>query len=227
VIANGAVFGEAPPKLTDLNDSELAFMSLTQMNKHVFAFYGGVHKSIRGWHNLYENDVEGITQTLNKVSEYTGGKNIILCILIGPFTPLQKQFVKNKIMVTPDKVIWALRWLKHNNHHYHDIMIPNRDDLPTPFIINSTQNKESMDSNIESRMEYTIVVPDTDWITSLNGGCMTKDELIEQVFNHMQTTSDMAVISRPTQNWLIDFQGDVYFVRSRSNSHTDSVYHQN
>jgi hypothetical protein len=37
---------------------------------------------------------------------------------------------------------------------------------------------------------------------------MTKDELLEQAFNHMQTTSDMVVISRPTQNWLINYQGD-------------------
>jgi hypothetical protein len=108
-IANGAVFGEAPPELTELNDAELALVSLARTNKHVFAFYGGAHKSIRRWHNLYENDdVEGITRTLNEVSEYTGGKNVILCILLGPFTPLQKQFMKNKMLVTPDKVIWAL-----------------------------------------------------------------------------------------------------------------------
>jgi hypothetical protein len=149
-IANGAVFGEAPPKLTDLNDAESALVSLARTNKHVFAFYGGAHKSIRGWHKLYENDVEGIAQTLNKVSEYTGGKNVILCCLLGSFTPLQKQFIKNKMMVTPDQVIWALRWLKHNNNLYRDITIPNRDDLATPFIINDTQNEESVDSNIES-----------------------------------------------------------------------------
>ena len=207
-IANGAVFGEAPPELTDLNDAELALVSLARTNKHVFAFYGGAHKSIRGWHNLYENDVEGIARTLNEVSEYTGGKNVILCILLGPFTPLQKQFVKNKMMVTPEKVIRALRWLKHNNDLYRDITIPNRDDLATPLIIDDTQNEESVDSNIESRMEYTVVFPDTSRITSLNGGCMTKDELIEQVFNQMQTTSDTAVISRPTQNRLVDYQGD-------------------
>jgi hypothetical protein len=54
------------------------------------------------------------------------------------------------MMVTPDKFIWALRWLKHNNHLYCDIMIPNRDDLATPLIIDDTQNKEPMDTYIES-----------------------------------------------------------------------------
>ena len=64
-IANGAVFGVAPPELTDLNDAELALVSLARANKHVFAFYGGAHKSMRGWHNLYENNVEGIARTLS------------------------------------------------------------------------------------------------------------------------------------------------------------------
>jgi hypothetical protein len=167
-----------------------------------------VHKSIRGWHNLYKNNVAGIARTLNEVLEYTGGKIVILCILLGPFTPLQKQFVKNKMMVTPDKVIWALRWLKHNNHLYRDIMIPNRNDLATPLIMDDTQDEEPVDTNIKSQMEYTIVFLDTDQITLLNGGFMTKDELIEQVFNAMQTTFDTMVISQPTQNWLIDYKGD-------------------
>jgi hypothetical protein len=104
---NGAVIGVAPPELTDLNDVELALVSLARANKHIFAFYGGAHKSMHGWHNLYENDVEGIARTLNQVSEYTGDNvilcidNVILCILLGPFTPLQKQFVKNNMLVKP------------------------------------------------------------------------------------------------------------------------------
>jgi hypothetical protein len=64
-IANGAVFGEAPSELTDLNDAELALVSLARTNKHVFSFYGGAHKSMRGWHNMYENNVDGIARTLN------------------------------------------------------------------------------------------------------------------------------------------------------------------
>jgi hypothetical protein len=59
-IANGCLFGEAPTELTCLNDVELALVSLARINKHVFSFYGGAHKSMRGWHNLYDNDVEGV-----------------------------------------------------------------------------------------------------------------------------------------------------------------------
>jgi len=110
-IANGAVFGKAPIELTELNNAELALVSKARTNKHVFAFYGGAHKCMRGWHNLYENDVEGIAHTLNQVPNF-GGDAAILCILLGPFTPLQKQFVKNKMMVRPAFVLRALEWLK-------------------------------------------------------------------------------------------------------------------
>jgi len=206
-IANGAVFGVAPPELTDLNDAELALVSLARAHKHVFAFYGGAHKSMRGWHNLYENDVEGIARTLNQVSEYSGD-NVILCILMGPFTPLQKQFVKNNMLVRPDYVLRAFHWLKQHNQLYRDITIPNENDLATPLIIDDTDNVESQDTNIESRMEYTIVFPETDRISAINGGCMSQEEFRRQVVDAMDTTTETAIISRPTQNRLIDYQGD-------------------
>ena len=112
------------------------------------------------------------------------------------------------MMVRPDFVIRALQWLKHNNHLYRDITIPNEGDLPTPLIIDDTNHADPEDTNIESRMEYTVVFPDTDRITSLNGGCMTKDELTKLVLNAMNTTTNTTVISQPTQNRLIDYQGD-------------------
>jgi hypothetical protein len=55
-------------------------------------------------------------------------------------------------------------------------MIPNKNDLATPLIINDTDNVESQDTNTESRMEYTIVFPERDRISSLNGGFMSQEE---------------------------------------------------
>ena len=133
-IANGAVFGEAPTELTCLNDCELTLVSRARSNKHVFAFYGGSHKCMRGWHNLYENDVEGINQTVNQIHNYTGD-GLVMCVLLGPFTPLQKRFVKNAMMVRPDLVMRALRWLKENNVLYHNIELPREDELPTTVIV--------------------------------------------------------------------------------------------
>jgi hypothetical protein len=51
-IANGAIVGDAPVELTSLNDVELALVSIARIDKHIFTFYGGAHKSVHGWHNL-------------------------------------------------------------------------------------------------------------------------------------------------------------------------------
>ena len=88
-IANGILIGDAPSKLTRLNDVELALLvSMVRMDKHVFTFYGGAHKSMRGWHNLYENDVENIAGALQQIEAFGGGKTVA-CILQGPFTSHQ------------------------------------------------------------------------------------------------------------------------------------------
>jgi hypothetical protein len=207
-IANGAMYGEAPPELTNLNDAELALVSRARTNKHVFAFYGGAHKSMRGWHNLYENDVDGIARTLNQIPHYGGADNIILCILLGPFTPLQKEFVKNRMLVRRDSVFRALNWLKHFNPLYQDVQIPNENDLATPLIIDDSNNVEPEDTNIESRLEYTVVFPETDRISQTNGGCISQEQFRKQVIDAMDTTTETTMISRPTPNRLIDYQGD-------------------
>ena len=47
-IANGAIIGDAPVKLTRLNDVELALVSIARIDKHIFTFYGDAHKSMHG-----------------------------------------------------------------------------------------------------------------------------------------------------------------------------------
>jgi hypothetical protein len=206
-IANGAVFGEAPIELTELNDVELALVSKARTNKHVFAFYGGAHKCMRGWHTLYENDVEGIAHTLHQVPHYSGD-GLILCILIRPFTPLQKRFMKHNMMVRPYKVLNALTWLKQNNVLYHDITIPQANDLPPPIIIDKSDIIASEDTNIEGRMEYTVIFMETDNILPMNGGCLSQDAFMREVINAMDSTSSSKVISRPTPIRMLDYKGN-------------------
>jgi hypothetical protein len=57
-------------------------------------------------------------------------------------------------------VLRALSWLKDNNMLYKDIIIPDPQDMPTPFIIDESKNVESQEINIEARMEYTVVFPE-------------------------------------------------------------------
>jgi hypothetical protein len=127
----------------------------------VFTYYGGAHKSMRGWHNLYENDVENIAGALQQVEEFGGGKTVA-CILQGPFTKYQLSKVKERIMIRPATlVLKAMRWLKESNEVYKEIRIPRVDELPTPIIIDDSQQVESENSAIESRFEYTVVFPGT------------------------------------------------------------------
>jgi hypothetical protein len=57
-------------------------------------------------------------------------------------------------------------------------------------------------------MVYTIVFPEIDRISSINGGCMSQEEFRKQVVDAMNTTTETAIISQPTQNRLIDYQDD-------------------
>jgi hypothetical protein len=61
-IANGMLTGYPPTCLQELTEVELVLVSRARIDKHVFSFFGGAHKSIYGWHNLYENDVENVAR---------------------------------------------------------------------------------------------------------------------------------------------------------------------
>ena len=68
-ICNGLMIGRAPKPLTDLNQVETALISLSRTEKHIFSFSGGSHKSIRGWHTLYQNDVSYMNRVMNYFDE--------------------------------------------------------------------------------------------------------------------------------------------------------------
>ena len=106
-IANGAIIGDAPVKLTSLNDVELVLVSIACINKHIFAFYGGAHKSMHGWHNLYENDFEHIAGALQQIISLGGGSTVG-CILHGPFTEYQLSKVKEQAMIHPQEILKAM-----------------------------------------------------------------------------------------------------------------------
>jgi hypothetical protein len=80
--------------------------------------------------------------------------------------------------------------------------------MPTPYIIDESENAESQEVNIEARMEYTVVFPGTDQVLPTNGGYTTQEKFRKEVVDAMDRTSQTTVISRPTPNRLIDYKGD-------------------
>jgi translation elongation factor EF-4 len=59
-------------------------------------------------------------------------------------------------------------------------------------------------------MEYTVIFPETDRISSINGGCMSQEDFRKQVVDAMDTTTERMIVveSQPTQSWLINYQCD-------------------
>ena len=191
-IANGAIIGDAPVEWTHLNDVELALVSIACIDKHIFTFYGRAHKSMRGWHNLYENDFEHIAGALQQIKSLGGGSTVG-CILHGPFTEYQISKVREQATIHPQQILKAMEWLKKNNHLYKDLHIPSIEDLPEPIIINNSKLVESENTQIESRFEYTVVFPSTNDINSTNGGNMTQEAFKCQVIENMDRSNTVSV----------------------------------
>ena len=67
-ICNGLTMGKAPACITELNEVELALISVARINKHIFSFTAGTHKSIKGWHSMYYNDLEHFNGVANYIA---------------------------------------------------------------------------------------------------------------------------------------------------------------
>jgi hypothetical protein len=110
-IANNMAIGNTPMCLLELNDIEVALISQARFRGHLFTYWGGCHKSIKGWHCFYEVNPNNTTAVLGAVAHFTQTENIAV-VLSGPFTTNQKQHILQKTQVNADKVLKAFAWLK-------------------------------------------------------------------------------------------------------------------
>ena len=133
-IISGYLIGDAPSILTDLNEVELALVSGVRTNCQSWIYFAGCHQHIKGWHTFYENRPASNVATVANLAD-AGLKGQLLVVLCGPFTRTQEALTRAQTLVNPDKVIAAFTWLKINNYHYHDMVIPRADELPIPEII--------------------------------------------------------------------------------------------
>jgi hypothetical protein len=207
-IANGFHIGEAPKELEDLNEAELALVSIARVNSHIFTFYGGAHKSIRGWHTLYDGNVGHMASTLQQFPGLNINNNIS-CVLCGPFTTGQFLKIKERMFVNCEKVIAALEWLQKNNVLYEDAVIPNKEDTPQPIIIDNNEARdESEDALIENRIDVTIQFPDPSEPTETHGGLGSADELEKTMMElHSNPLTDFELHARPSSKMLRDHLG--------------------
>ena len=203
-IANDWAIGDPPECIKRLNEIELALISQARFRGHLFAYWGGCHRSIKGWHTFYNSNPNHTAAVLNAVSNLTDSNNIAV-VLCGPFTSQQKERVLRKIQVNTDWVLEAFNWLKLNNRLYEDEPLPN---LSTPIVIDQSREVESENSDIETKEQITVVFPDGTVTTGgLNDG---KD--FEQAIADMRSNAPAGitpyVTSRPSQDPLRDYEDD-------------------
>ena len=74
-IANGCFYGKAPKVLEELNEVELAIVTPSRINKHVFSYTAGSHQQIKGWHSMYYSDMATVNGAVNWAVEVTGNES--------------------------------------------------------------------------------------------------------------------------------------------------------
>jgi hypothetical protein len=202
-IANGWAIGEAPECLTRLNEIELALLSQARFRGHLFTYWGGCHRSIKGWHTFYDVDI-GYTQgVLQHIHQFTDSDNIAV-VLSGPFTSLQKEKIRKKVQINVPWMREAFDWLRLNNVQFADIEMP---ELRQPIVIDQSRIVESENSDIECREQITVVFPDG---TTHTGGLNNGVEF-EKAIAEMRSKSPGVqpyLTSRPSSRALRDYQDD-------------------
>jgi Helitron helicase-like domain at N-terminus len=200
-IASNLTIGMAPPCLQALNEIELALLSQARFRGHLFTYWGGCHRSIKGWHSFYDVDPNYTNAVLQQVSHVTENKNIAV-VLCGPFTPEQKEKVLSKVEVDTEKIQIAFAWLKQHNHLYAYATMP---QLGPITIINNSREVESENSDIEIKEEIKVIFPDS---TIHTGGCNDYEEF-QQALAEIRSTCPGAipfVTSRPSSRILRDYK---------------------
>jgi hypothetical protein len=182
-IANGLTIGTAPPCLQRLNEVELALLSQARCRGHLFSYWGGCHRSIKGWHSFYEVNPSYTTTVLGRVGELTASNNIAV-VLCGPFTPAQKEKVLKKVHVNIQHVMEAFEWLKANNRLYADLPVPS---ITAPIIIDNSEAASSQNSDIETKEEIKVVFPDG----SINTGGCSNGEDFEKTLADIRAMCDL------------------------------------
>lgn len=133
-IAKGFIIGHAPKVLKDLTVTELAIVSRTRSVAHVFSYFGGQHKSIRGWHTFYEAELPHTMNVLKKMDEFDLPKKMF-AVLTGPFTTPQKARVMESLEINRDRIELAYNWLRENNCRYEHLPAIDINNLPEMQIV--------------------------------------------------------------------------------------------
>ncbi len=133
-IINGYMIGDAPDLLKNLNPVELSLITKTSTQCQSWILFCGCHQSIKGWHTFFKGQPGQNVGNMIRMTE-SGWKGHIIVVLFRLFTSQQSMLTRERVLVTPGKVIAGWKWLKHNNFRFRLLEIPHIDSIPFPFIM--------------------------------------------------------------------------------------------
>ena len=90
------MLGKTPDVLTCLNSVELAIICSVRVVCRTWVFYGGCHKTMRGWSTFFQNSVTSNLAQVNNLRE-AGLNGNLMVVLAGPFTSDQKAIALGKV----------------------------------------------------------------------------------------------------------------------------------
>jgi hypothetical protein len=207
-LANNFAFGEAPDELKCLNDVELALVAQSRISGHIFSFHGGKHQCMTGMHSLYDVNLAHLASSLERM-EQLGFPTVIACVLSGPFTSFQKQYVLRKMMINRLKVKRALTWLRTNNILFANITDAEIENLPEPIFIDRSSECESENNNVEMTEAFDFIFPDAT-CTTANAGLDTLEQNRQVVLELKKKGHDFTLASYSTKNILRDFESHAF-----------------
>jgi hypothetical protein len=205
-LANGMAFGEAPDCMEALNKIGLALISRNRNSSHMFSFYAGQHQSIRGFHTMYQNNVEHTQETLLRMNDRQS-PNLMSCMLQGPFTYKQKQKVMETMTVDRDVVLATFDFLRANNAQYYDLplVIDGNYAFPDPIVVDASVEEANTNDPQEQIFESTVYFPDGNEVSPETGGLGNSQAFtVEYLRRTMSGSTASTITSRPTNEYASD-----------------------
>jgi hypothetical protein len=199
-------FGEAPDSMEALNRIGLALISRNRNQSHMFSHYAGQHKNIRGFHTMYQNNLNHTQETLLRMNDRQS-PNVMSVVLQGPFTQQQKTKVLESMTVDRNHVLACFDFLRANNSRYMDLPIIEEGDYfyPEPIVLDSSVEEEDTNDPVEQIFESTVYFPDSTEVTPETGGMGNSQAFtLEYMRTHLNGTSDSTMTSRPTTEYAND-----------------------
>ncbi|KAG7363147.1 helitron helicase-like protein [Nitzschia inconspicua] len=224
-IANGLMIGKAPLELTRLNDVEKALIARARIDKHIFSFEAGSHKSTKGWHTMFYNEVNAVLGVSNwsesvmrlndsdSDSDSESTDNMHPETRDGKVVQVQKKSIPEICVIlsgpcTPTQKAKVFKKTKIDWSHVKNALLwlktYNRlyADVDaetyinvTPRIVDESESVASGNNNIEDVYEVFAVFPDNNVPHHTTGGCENSGELKELTIKHLLSKENCKEVS--------------------------------